>query len=162
MTQLELKKLLAYDPLTGHFTWLVSNNWSIKVGSNAGFISQEGYVVIKMFGIKYKGHRLAWLYMTGEFPKEDTDHINGVRSDNKFLNLREASREQNLRNTGKYKTNTSGFKGVSLVTKSKKWLAQATFKGQKKFLGLFKTPEEASESYQKFVNSNHGDFQHGS
>lgn len=156
ITQDELKKFLKYNPDTGVFTWIVYTGGNIKKGAIAGSRRPNGYIDIRINRTGYLAHRLAWLYMNGEFPKKEIDHINRNKSDNSFCNLREASSSQNHFNREKQKNNTSGFKGVT--PKDNGYQAQATFKGKHIHLGWFKTPEEASKVYQKFIKENHGEF----
>jgi hypothetical protein len=159
LTQSELIRQLHYDQNTGKFTRLISNANSVKVGEFAGNINKvSGYVLLWVCGNLYSAHRLAFLYMTGTFPNNDIDHINGIRSDNRWLNLREATRSQNMKNTAKYKTNSSGYKGVSYVKSSNKWLAQACLNRKNFKLGYFDTPEEAKATYDSFCKANHGEF----
>lgn len=88
----------------------------------------------------------------------DVDHINETRSDNRKSNLRKATRSENLRNQGKYKNNTTGFKGVLWHKINKKWTAQIQIYGKGKHLGCFNTPEEASKAYEKAALELHGEF----
>jgi hypothetical protein len=158
LTQEQLKAILNYDPLTGIFTWLISPTDHIKAGAQSGSINSCGYWKIQYKGCSYLSHRLAWLYMTGNNTDYNIDHINGVKDDCRWINLREATDTQNKTNISKYKNNKSGFKGVSWEASRKKWIAQANFNGINKKLGRFDTPELASIAYEKFAIENHGDF----
>lgn len=89
ITQEELKEYLHYDPLTGDFNWTIGKR-GLKVNSKAGSMNDQGYVIIRINNIRYRAHRLAWLYVYGHFPINEIDHINGVRSDNRIENLRDA------------------------------------------------------------------------
>ena len=149
MTQDELKQILFYCAITGHFTWLVSNSNSVTVGTRAGTPKKPGYRQVKINNKRYYEHRLAWLYHYGYLPTKQIDHINGDRSDNRITNLREATPAENSQNKGKNKTNTSGYTGVSLDKVSGKLRAQIQKDGKKIFLGLFNTPEEGHEAYLK-------------
>lgn len=149
LTQEILKELLHYDPDTGVFTWLHRdlrwfkkerscrsfNTWA--AGMVAGWMSATGYWYIGIFGTKYKAHRLAFLYMIGEFPKNDTDHIDGNRINNRWNNLRDVTRSENLKNQAFRKNNTSGFLGVCWHKGTGKWLAQIKVGGKNFHLGLF-------------------------
>src|SRR6202035_4009666 len=98
LTAERLREFIHYDPLTGVFTWLVlpvcrgprfvgRGPNQVRVGGIAGCVSKSnGYRRIKIGGHPYCAHRLAWLYMTGTWPKDEIDHINRVRSDNRFCN----------------------------------------------------------------------------
>lgn len=116
MTQDELKQLLHYDPSTGFFRWLVSTSNRSPKGSIAGGISiQSGYVTIGVLGKRYQAHRLAVLYMKGYLPKEDVDHVDHIRSNNAWVNLREATRSENNynRSVEKERPSNTGVKGIS-------------------------------------------------
>lgn len=118
-----------------------------------------GYVVINLAGKVHYAHRLAWLYMHGEWPVEDIDHINSIRDDNRFANLRSASRAENLVHKGT--KNRSGFKGVLThidVRRKKRFGVQTAWGGEYKFHGWFKTAEEAGEVYRKAAVARFGEF----
>jgi hypothetical protein len=154
ITQKLLKEILKYNPKTGLFTWRVNRSSNARVGSVAGSRDAKGYIKMKLYYKNYSAHRLAFLYMTGSFPKEGTDHINGVRSDNRWSNLREATQQQNVFN--RKSTSKSGIKGVS--KHRNKYRAASHIKGKMFYLGLYKTPEEASKVYKEFCRKNHGEF----
>jgi len=112
LTQKRLKELLRYNPETGHFTWLVSTAWRIKVGDVAGSVSTcsgKKYIETNVDGERYRLHRLVFLYMTGEMPHNHVDHINGNGLDNRWINLRQVTLRENHRNTRLQSNNTSGF-----------------------------------------------------
>lgn len=143
-----VKNLLTYDEATGDFYWKVKPSGPVKAGSKAGVITPYGYVMIRIFGRKYCAHRLAWLYVNGEWPSKYIDHINGQRSDNRIANLRQATKGENSQNTYKpRRNNKSKFLGVSLHKSSNKWVAQISIDYKKINLGLFETPELAHEAY---------------
>ena len=121
LTQDELKKILKYDPETGEFTWLIAVSRNIKVGGAAGTKDINGYRLITLKSIQYKAHRLAFLYMTGKFPAEFTDHINGVRDDNRWSNIRAVSRSENQKNQKARENTTSGMIGVTRRPNSPSW-----------------------------------------
>ena len=107
-TQQELKRQLHYNPETGVFTWLVSNNNRIRVGDKAGAVSSgKSYCRIKINGKSYGAHRLAFFYMHGEFPLKDVDHVDGNGLNNKWLNLRQVTHQENQKNQRLRKDNTS-------------------------------------------------------
>jgi HNH endonuclease len=138
-----LRETLTYDSATGFFTWKIMVCKKLKPGTRAGSESERGYRLLALDGHLYYEHRLAWFYVHGVWPKEDVDHINRIRHDNRISNLREASRKQNLENREeKGQTNTSGFRGVNLH-KGKYWRAFIGHNGKRIHLGYFKTPEEA-------------------
>jgi len=144
LTQEILKSLLQYDPISGLFTNKTTRSYKALAGKESGYIcSNHGYVIIKIKNKAYKAHRLAFLYMTGNFPLEFVDHINGIRSDNRWINLREATNQQNIRNTRVRKNTKSGFKGVLWDYRWKKWVAYCQANGKRHFLGSSSTPEGA-------------------
>jgi hypothetical protein len=156
ITQEELKELLHYDPETGLFTWRAKKRFR-KAGSIAGGLT-NGYIIIKLNGHNVRAHRLAFLYMTGAFPTEVVDHINMVKHDNRWVNLRHATFGQNRFNIEPPANNTSGFLGVTWHKPGKKWCAQIWFEGKKHYLGLFNTAELASNARNDFARKHHGEF----
>ena len=98
ITQSDVKAKLSYNELTGIFTWIDSDNRIVQNGSVAGNINRNGYCYIGLYREVYRAHRLAWLYMTGEMPTKQIDHIDGNKSNNAFSNLRLASNAENLKN----------------------------------------------------------------
>lgn len=130
--------MLHYDPDTGIFTWLIAPCHSVKASDIAGSLSNAGYIVICVNRRTFPAHRLAFLYMTGEMPAKDTDHVNGVRSDNRWCNIRAVSRLENARNQKKYNTNTSGVVGVSWHKATQKWTAWINNNNKKQYsIGYF-------------------------
>jgi HNH endonuclease/AP2 domain len=161
LTQDLLKSQLNYNPDTGIFTRKVSNSNFVKVGDVAGYADKDGYIIIGVCGTQYKAHRLAWLYMTGSWPVKHIDHINRKTGDNTFINLRECDDMGNNQNQGMRKTNSSGYRGVSYFKRDGTWMAMARAWGKRKFLGYYKTPEEASKAYQNFAKEQRGEFYNG-
>ena len=113
----ELRRLLSYDPKTGDFRWRVSRGGGVRAGDLAGTLHSGGYWQIYVNNRLYLAHRLAWLYVYGKWPDKGIDHKNGIRTDNRICNLREATASQNGANKGRLTRNTSGFKGVSWISK---------------------------------------------
>jgi hypothetical protein len=155
LTQARLKELLRYDPETGVFTWLITRSRRARRGSVAGSLHVSGYIHIIVDGCAYKAHRLAWLYVHGVWPDE-IDHINCIKDDNAFSNLREVSRLQNMKNIRRFTTNKSGFKGVGFH--GGKWRARITCDRKPMFLGHFDTPEMAFAAYCAAARRVHGEF----
>jgi hypothetical protein len=155
ITQSELKELLNYDETTGLFFRLKSNNQR-KVGEVAGTVHHEGYIRIQIKYKIYAGHRLAWLYKYGEFPKSKIDHINGNTSDNRINNLRLANDVENARNRKITSQNSSGFKGVSKHLNM--WRARYKANNKSYCLGLFETKELASKAYELATLKEFGEF----
>lgn len=147
-TQEYVKSILDYDPETGLFTWKARVAACIHIGDPAGHKRSDGYIVIKIKHKAMKAHRLAWLYIYGEYPKHDTDHINGIKDDNRIANLRDISHRQNGCN--RQKNRNGGLPGVGLCRNSQtRWYARAQINGYNKHLGLFCTREEAYAAYCK-------------
>lgn len=157
ITAERLRELLHYDPVTGEFRWLVSRG-GIRAGSFAGCTTKVGYRLISIDGRCYRGHRLAWLYMTGEWPADEVDHVNLVRDDDRWENLREATHEENLRNYPRPRHNTSGVKGVYWNKKNRKWKAQIRVNRSRIYLGLFDSLDEAAAAYAAASAQHHGEF----
>lgn len=160
LTAETVRQLLDYDIHTGLFRWKTGThpNWRRKVGAVAGGIRKSGYVTIQIYGRNYFAHRLAWLYVNGEWPANIIDHIDNCRSNNAFLNLREANQNQNSHNSGVPKTNTSGFKGVTWDKRKRKWQAAIKVKGKSMFLGLYDQKELAFSAANAARAKYHGDF----
>lgn len=147
ITQARLKGLLDYEPGTGHFVWREQRNGAAGRGMRAGREKHNGYRVIVLDQICYREHRLAFLYMTGEFPPEDVDHINGNRNDNRWCNLRPATRAENCQNQARRSNNASGHTGVHRHSQNGTWIAQITVLGRKQHLGSFASVAEAKRAY---------------
>jgi len=158
ITQARLKELLDYDPATGVFVWRVGLNNRTPEGSVAGAKNRNSYISIGADGLQYKAHRLAWLYMTGEWPCEQIDHINCVKDDNRFENLREASQGENQRNVTKRASNTSGYKCVWWDKKADKWKTSISLDGVRTFLGYFDRIEDAAAAYAEASTRLHRNF----
>lgn len=157
LTQATLKELLTYNPETGIFIWRV-DRVRVRKGEVAGKLTPWGYVEIGISGQRYQAHRLAFLYMTGAMPKDYVDHINLIRSDNKWSNLRNATNSQNQMNTSKRANNTSGFKGVSWHKPDGRWRVDIRIEGRKKFLGYFDSPADGYAAYCAAAIRNHGEY----
>ena len=158
LTQARLKELLHYDPETGYFTRLVSRNSNnAVVGSRAGRRDGKGYIQIGIDGVKRLAHRLAFLYMTGEIPAV-VDHVDRVRDDNSWRNLRPATPRENEGNKGLRADNTSGRRGVSWHRLTGKWVVQGRRDGRVIHLGLFTSLEEAAAAAQAWREENFGVF----
>ncbi len=144
LSQDRLIELLRYEPETGHFYWLRKTTSNISTNKPAGCKMKTGYLCIRVCNELHYCHRLAWLYMTGEWPSEQIDHINGNKSDNRFSNLRSVTQNQNcqLKHVASGRSKT-GFAGVTVNERSGKFNARH----KNKWLGTFKTPEEAHKAY---------------
>lgn len=153
----DLKKSFYYDPSTGVFT-RIKNVSQCKIGDVAGSLMKIGYLRISFKNKSYLAHRLAWLYMTGKLPKNEIDHINGIKTDNRWCNLREATRSENSMNKPIQKNNTSNFPGVSFIKSTKKWRAYAKLNKKQIWLGSYETALKAYEVYKEFTMKHFGDF----
>lgn len=161
MTLLNLEffqSLLDYNPKTGQFTWKVKRAAAVNAGDVAGTTHKKGYIIIRILNKNYKAHRLAWLFMKGEWPDGHLDHINRVRNDNRIENLRIATFAENNWNAGIRTDNTSGVKGVSQDKGSRKWRSQISINGKKVYLGTFDTEDAASAAYLSAAIEARGEF----
>jgi len=155
-----LKSILHYNPDTGVFTRLVSVSNSAQKGSIAGHNKHLSYGRVNVNKKPYASHRLAWFYMTGEWPKEQIDHINQIKSDNSWCNLRECSNAQNNFNRPIPKHNKSGYKGVSWREDRKKWQSIIKFNGKSIYLGNFTDINLAVLAYNNKAVELFGEFAH--
>lgn len=148
----ELRQLLNYNETTGRLFWRHRDGkpaFNARWAGNEAFTTTErGYKQGRIFGELYYAHRIIWRMMQGEIPN-DIDHINGVRSDNRWGNLREVTRSENLRNRRLSSNNKTGFHGVSKTS----WGAWQSYIGDgsetSRCLGSFKTKDEAVSARQK-------------
>lgn len=122
----------------------------------AGSYDAEGYRVIQLDGIKYKEHRLAWLYIHGYLPDE-IDHRDGIKDNNSLANLRDVDRTENVINSERA-VGVSGLRGVNFDPKTTKWRARIGRGYYRKWLGPFDTAEEAEEAYKAAADIVHGEF----
>ena len=160
LTADRLRQVLHYDPSTGFFTWLVKRGRQ-SAGTRAGTKAGDGAIHICVDGVVYNAHRLAFLYMTGRWPTEEIDHRNVTNDDNRWENLREATRVQNSVNVRVKRHCRSGLKGAFLTKSGKRWFSVLTVNRRQQRLGTFDTPEEASAAYFKAAKAVYGEFARG-
>ncbi len=176
ITQEFLKSIFKYDPVTGDLKYLERNpamfddgkrhsredicrRWNVRWSNkNTGYISPDGYVRTKIFNQLYLVHVVAWIYMTGETPVSDIDHIDRNKSNNAFSNLRISTESQNIANSKLHRDSTTGFKGVTKRKNQNKYRARIRYEGNLISLGDYDTPEEAHEAYCKAAKRLFGKF----
>lgn len=148
-----INRFLAYCPKTGDLTRKMRIG-RLTVGSIAGCITNGGYRSVMVNGRGMQAHRLAWLLFYGSEPIAEIDHINGVKTDNRILNLRIASRSENCRNRKIPSGNSSGHKGVSWNAYNAKWKVYLN----QKHLGYFTNLADAIACITEARNREHGAF----
>lgn len=155
----ELKDVLEYNEHTGIFSWKISPCKNVKIGSVAGTLHKKtGYIKITYKNNKISAHRLSWAFMLEEWPAFDVDHINGNRQDNRWVNLRQATRQQNSLNRLKSSRNTSGVKGVHFDRKRNKWGSTITFDKTRYWLGFHSSLKQAEDAVVTKRKELHGTF----
>ena len=143
----DLLDLINYDEYTGIFTWKKARR-GVVTGKILGCDNGFGYLRITVLGRSYYAHRLAWFYIHGDFPKNEIDHINGVKNDNRIANLRDVPNQVNAQNKLFAKSNSkSQILGVSWHKKANKWQADICIYKNKEYLGLFDSAEDAHKAY---------------
>lgn len=157
MTQERLKEYLDYSADTGAFQakarkredfttnslWKRNQN---EAGRTVGCSNNQGYVAIHVDGKYYTAHRLAWLWVHGEwppYPQFEIDHINGNRGDNRICNLRKVTKSENQRNGARRVNNRSGVTGVNWVRSKRRWIARIWDGPHHKYLGQFENLDDA-------------------
>lgn len=150
-----LRKHLRYDPDTGLLWWKIYRQGR-RMYIPAGCIEPNGYNVVVFSGRPYKGHILAWVIVKGRWPKRQLDHKDMVRNNNKWTNLRLATRGQNKQNGRCYRNNKAGIKGV--FQQDGRWRADIQYNGKQHYLGLFDTASLAAAAYAKAAKKHHKEF----
>lgn len=166
-----VRQLLRYEPETGKLFWRergpewfaskrAHSAWNARFSGMEAFTARtsHGYAIGNFLGKLLMAHRVIWVIAQGCWPSADVDHINSDRSDNRIVNLREATRSENNCNRPISSANTSGLKGVTFHAKSRKWRAQIKKHGKNHFLGCFETPQAAHAAYSNAAPVIHGDF----
>ena len=151
ITHKRLSEILSYDSGTGLFTRRKGVRGCL-LGGKAGYITPTGYISICIDYRRYLAHRLAWFYVHKKWPVNQIDHVNGVRTDNRMKNLREATHAENQHHRfgpQRNKSRTSKYLGISFFKQTKRWTAQITVKSKGIRLGYFNTEDEAYAAYLK-------------
>lgn len=153
-----LREMFGYDPETGHLTRLSDKHhgrW--KAGRRVGQIATCGHRKVFVQGTYFYEHRVIYAIVTGEWPEGEIDHINGVRDDNRWENLRPATLRQNQQNLSVRRDSRSGVRGVMLC-ESGRWRARIKRDGRSIYLGRFDTMEEAAAAFAAAAKETFGDF----
>ncbi len=154
LTAERLRELLDYNPETGVFTWRATGTGRRPNGTAGSVNSKDGYVYMRIDGATHLGHRLAWFYQNGHWPRYFIDHIDGDRANNRICNLRDVSKAGNNQNIRSPRINNqSGFLGV--IKKRGKWDAQITICKRPTYIGTFDTAELAHEAYKAAKRKHH-------
>lgn len=156
LTQEYLKSIILYEPLTGMFIWRYKEACpSFKRGGRiSNCVEKDGYIQIRISGKSFKAHRLAFLYITGEWPKEQVDHINGIRRDNRWCNIRECTPRENMFNM---RACVDGkIKGIR--KKNKSYEVTLRINGIPTYLGSYKNLEDAVKTIRAAREKYHKDF----
>jgi hypothetical protein len=153
-----VRELLDYDPRAGVFRWRAKPNKRTNAGATAGSISRSGHRRITIDGQRYQAHQLAWFLVHGAWPGFKLDHANGNPDDNRIANLRRTTTAQNMQNSRRFSTNSSGLKGVSFCRQTNKWRAKIVVDGRSTHLGRFSTAERAHAAYVAAAIKYFGEF----
>lgn len=161
ITQKELKDNFSYNTDTGIFIRLTFRSPKALISKEAGSKTSQGYLSVYFDTRSYLLHRLAWLYVYGEWPKHQIDHINHDRTDNRLCNLRAVTHKDNGRNAKKPSTNTSGCVGIHFRKDANKWRPVIMVNNKNISLGYYKNKEDAikvrKEAEIKYnFHENHG------
>ena len=143
LTQERLKELIYYDPETGIFKRKnpVSNSKPITS------LHSQGYIRFTVDRVFHYAHRLAWLYVYGEFPDGVIDHINRQKQDNRISNLRISDHSKNGHNSNLSRRNKTGYTGVTFSPFAGKYRSCLVKNRKRIHIGYFDTPEEAHFAY---------------
>lgn len=160
LTQELLREIVDYDSKTGIFRWKprAGRSFGKAVGAKAGCLTKKGYHHIMVCGERHFAHRLAWLYMTGEWPSFQIDHVDGDKQNNAWSNLRKASPSDNKANCPAYRTNPTGLKGAYWYPRLAKWVAKIRRDGHLYHLGYFETKEQAHDAYAQAAKAIYREF----
>jgi hypothetical protein len=143
ITQILLRERFSYNSETGVLTRRIAPHGRFFAGERVGWFDAKGYLRTGIAGKYPAVHRLIWLYVYGVWPREQLDHINGIKDDNRLINLREASNSQNTCNRDVRRGSESGLKGITQDKRTGRWRAYVHVGGKRIWLGFFTTKEEA-------------------
>lgn len=149
---------LRYDPETGIFSRVVVKNsrYASDKAKPVGCLNDSGYLLISINSKQHRAHRLAWLYMTGEWPRGEIDHINSVRADNRWQNLRDVPAAVNAQNKRRAQRNSkTGLLGASWSERDGRFVARIKVDGEYKSLGGFDSAEDAHAAYVQAKRAEH-------
>lgn len=173
----DVRALLDYDPTNGVFRWkhrpldLFSGphalrefrrwngRYAERLAGHQKEITKE--VFVELLGQTLTASRVAWLVMTGEWPIYEVDHEDCDPGNNKWANLRLATRSQNSANRRRPKNNRSGYKGVSWDTRRNTWRSQLVVAGKRIWLGYFDDPVVAHTAYCQTAERHFANFARG-
>ena len=150
----QARELLAYDRISGVLTWITNRKGQPKPGNAAGTLNEDGYIKIRVDGIIYQAHRIAWLLETGAWPEAEIDHRNLQKSDNHWENLRPATHGQNMINVAGRR---AGLKGA-YRRKSGSWYSNIRANNKQIRVGEFATEAAAHAAYCEAARKHHGEF----
>ena len=149
-----INELFRYDPEAGVLIRKVASGSRGHAGDIAGCLNGCGYVVVAVNDRDVRAHRMIWAIMTGDWPRGEIDHINGIRNDNRWCNLRSCSRAENAQNMRCKPSPTCDLQGVSWDARTQRWYVRIQVGRKVIFLGRFDIPEEGHAAYlaakQKF------------
>lgn len=155
---MDIKDIISYNPDTGQFHLKVDRSPRSKKGDRCGWLTDRGYRMIEVNGKGYSEQRLAFLLMTGELPIKQMDHINGIKDDNRWYNLREASPSENSCNKPVRPDSGTGIKGVAYYKETNRYHVQITVNGKQQRFGCYEGLELAELVAREVRNKYHGDF----
>lgn len=166
-----LRELLNYEPSTGKLYWkprpvdmfrreMDFKTWNTRFANKEAFTAKrkDGYLKGTLLGSVYYAHRVAWAVHYGEWPEDLIDHINMNTSDNRIDNLRASSHSENMRNTRRLSSNTSGVKGVSWCKKHSCWVANIKLDQSQIHVGYFEELSDAISARRMAAEKHHGEF----